>query len=132
MSMVDVDFLTIPDHMRSIIFPDKNVSVSSLLLSRLLSPTVTDPRPLHQYFSSDNPHHESSHPSYLCTLTTPTPGVLRRLLDEAPRAKAAGAQSILYAHTDSEQRFPFWVLTFWTEVHALLDTQRKWLVQRLS
>ena len=126
--MSDANPLTIPDHMRSIIFPDKNMSVSSLLLFHLKVPssTVTDPPPLHQYFSSDHPHHENSHLSYLRTNTIPTPDVLRRLLDEAPCAKAAGAQSILYAHTDSEQRFPFWILTFWTEVHALFDAQRKW------
>jgi hypothetical protein len=54
------------------------------------------------------------------------PGVLQCLLDEAPCAKATGAQSIVHAHTNSEQRFPLWVLSFRTEVHALLDTQRKW------
>jgi len=48
------------------------------------------------------------------------------LLNEAPCAKAAGARSIRYAHTDAEQRLPFWVLTFWLEVHALLNSQRKW------
>jgi hypothetical protein len=63
MSMVDVDILTIPDHMRLIIFPDKNASVSFLSLSRLLSPTVMDPPFLHQYFSSDNPHHGSHYGS---------------------------------------------------------------------
>ena len=93
--MVDIDFLTIPDHMRSIIFPDKNMSVSSLLLFHLLSSTVTDPLPLHQYFSSDHPHHENSHLSYLRTDTIPTPGVLRRLLDEAPCAKVLNPFSML-------------------------------------
>jgi hypothetical protein len=59
----NMSIMTLTDHMRSIIFPDKNMSVSSLLLFRLPSSTVTDPPTLHQYFSRDNPHLESSHPS---------------------------------------------------------------------
>ena len=76
--MADVDFLslTIPDHMRSTTFPDQNVSVPSLLLLRLPSQTVADPPPLHEYFSKDDPHHESPYPYHLCTHTIPTPGVV--------------------------------------------------------
>ncbi|KAG2746790.1 hypothetical protein P692DRAFT_20820201 [Suillus brevipes Sb2] len=42
---------------------NKNMSVSSFLLFRLPSPTVTEvPPSLHQYFSNDDPHHENSNP----------------------------------------------------------------------
>ena len=80
------DFLTIPDYLRSIIFPDKNMSVSSLLLFRLPSPTASNSTSLHQYFSNDDPHNENSYSYYLRTQTTPAVNIVQQLMDNVTSA----------------------------------------------
>ncbi|KAG1807509.1 uncharacterized protein BJ212DRAFT_1590429 [Suillus subaureus] len=77
------DILVIPVSVQSIILPDQNLSVSSLLRFSLPSASTTTAPPLCKYFSTDSPPKDSSYLNYLRTQSLPKLAVLHQLLEGA-------------------------------------------------
>ncbi|KAG2085474.1 uncharacterized protein F5147DRAFT_657050 [Suillus discolor] len=124
----DTNVLLIPASVQSIILPDQNLSVSSFLQFSLPSASITTAPPLRKYFSTDCPPKDSSksYLNYLRAQPLPRLSVLHQLLEGVQRARLGGSQSIVYAHANLNQSFPFWILTYWRQAHTLLDIQSKW------
>ncbi|KAG2359200.1 hypothetical protein BDR07DRAFT_1415763 [Suillus spraguei] len=122
----DDDILIIPVSVQSIILPDQNLSVSSFLQFPLPSASITTAPPLRKYFDTDTPPEDTSYLNYLCTQPLPQLAVLHQLLEGVQHARLDGSRSIVYAHADINQSFPFWILMFWRQAYTLLDIQNKW------
>ncbi|KAG1854448.1 hypothetical protein DFJ58DRAFT_841367 [Suillus subalutaceus] len=122
----DDAILIIPVSVQSIILPDQNLSVSSFLEFPLPSASITTAPPLREYFDTDPPPEDTSYLDYLRTQPLPQLAVLHQLLEGVQRARLDGSRSIVYAHADINQSFPFWILTFWRQAYTLLDIQNKW------
>jgi hypothetical protein len=122
----DENILIILVSVQSITLPDQNLSVLSFLQFPLPSASIMTTPPLHKYFDTDSPPEDSSYLDYLHTQPLPQLAVLHQLLEGVQRARLGGSQSIVYAHADINQSFPFWILTFWCQAYTLLDIQNKW------
>ncbi|KAG1735379.1 hypothetical protein EDB19DRAFT_2040571 [Suillus lakei] len=120
------DILIIPVSVQSIILPDKNLSVLSFLQFSLPSASITTAPPLCKYFSTNSPPEDGLYLNYLHTQPLPWLVVLRKLLEGVQHAILGGSRSIIYAHADIEQPFPFWILMFWRQAYTLLDIQSNW------
>lgn len=122
----DDNILIIPVSVQSIILPAQNLSVSSFLQFPLPSASITTAPPLRKYFHTDSPPEDQSYLNYLHSQPLPRLAVLHQLLEGVQRARLDGSRSIVYAHADINQSFPFWILTFWRQAYTLLDIQNKW------
>ncbi|KAG2365093.1 hypothetical protein BDR07DRAFT_1556161 [Suillus spraguei] len=130
----DVAFMqiySVPEHLAATLFPASDLPISAFVQFPIPSvtsaPQAVLPNTIQQYFCLEHPHPSTIDHALLSSLPIPTEPIIMALVRAAPEAWNAGKRSVIYAHTDSTYRYPFWLIAFWDRIAKdIIPPLMKW------